>query len=127
PKADAVGPAVAEDVPQARTADRTELTPARVEAHRAGVEVTDGLLLQRFVDNGEQLAFTALVRRHERFVLGICERVLGDPHAARDAVQQTFLVLARKAGVLDRQGPLAGWLWTGASRPALRLRAGTPR
>jgi len=71
----------------------------------------------------EQAAFAALVRRHELFVLGVCERVLGDSHAARDAVQQTFLVLARKAGVLDREGPLAGWLWTVASRQALRLRA----
>jgi RNA polymerase sigma factor (sigma-70 family) len=84
---------------------------------------TDGLLLQRFVADQEQTAFTALVERYEGFVLGICQRVLGDSHAALDAFQATFLVLARNAGLLDREGSLAGWLWKVAYRIALRLRA----
>src|SRR5262249_35020113 len=107
---------------QTRTAEVAESAQRAVAVKSPAADASDGLLLQRFVVNREQSAFTALVRRHERFVLGVCERVLGDTHAARDAVQQTFLVLARKAGVLDRQGPLAGWLWTVASRQALRLR-----
>ncbi|HTK75349.1 MAG TPA: sigma-70 family RNA polymerase sigma factor [Gemmataceae bacterium] len=118
-----VGAAATEVVAEVRTVEPTEPAASRVEQHRAAGDVSDGLLLQRFVVDREQAAFTALVRRHELFVLGVCERVLGDSHAARDAVQQTFLVLARKAGVLDREGPLAGWLWTVASRQALRLRA----
>jgi RNA polymerase sigma factor (sigma-70 family) len=83
----------------------------------------DGSLLQRFVADREQAAFTALVRRHERLVLGICQRVLGDSHAAQDALQATFLVLARKASLLDQERPLAGWLHKVAYHLALRLRA----
>jgi RNA polymerase sigma factor (sigma-70 family) len=100
-------------------------TPAlpRNEATRLAAEVTDGSLLQRFVANREEAAFTALVRRHERLVLSVCQRVLGDWHAAQDALQTTFLVLARKAGMLDRQVPLTNWLYTVAYHAALRLRA----
>jgi RNA polymerase sigma-70 factor (ECF subfamily) len=83
----------------------------------------DGWLLRRFVADQEQAAFTALVQRHERFVLGICQRVLGDSHAAQDAFQATFLVLARKASMLDWQKPLAGWLYKVAYHLALRSRA----
>jgi RNA polymerase sigma factor (sigma-70 family) len=123
PDSGAVGVTETEVIPLERAAEPTEATAIQVDVRRAAGDVSDALLLHRFVANGEQAAFTALVRRHERFVLGVCERVLGDPHAARDAVQLTFLVLARKAGLLDRHGPLAGWLWTVASRQALRLRA----
>jgi RNA polymerase sigma factor (sigma-70 family) len=86
-------------------------------------DLPDGSLLQRFVADREQAAFTALVQRHERFVLRVCQRVLGDSHAAQDAVQATFLVLARKASVLDQDRPLAGWLYKVAYHLALRLRA----
>lgn len=121
------GGVATEIVPQARVAESAAIAAGSVALSRAAADVSDGLLLQRFVAGREQAAFTALVRRHERFVLGVCERVLGDPHAARDAVQLTFMALARKAGVLDRHGPLAGWLWTVASRQALRLRGKTAR
>jgi RNA polymerase sigma factor (sigma-70 family) len=56
-------------------------------------------------------------------VLGVCRRVLGDEHAADDALQATFLVLARKAGTLDRRPSLANWLYTVAVRVARRARA----
>jgi RNA polymerase sigma factor (sigma-70 family) len=56
-------------------------------------------------------------------VFGVCRRVLGDSHAALDAFQTTFLVLARKAGALDTESPLTGWLYRVAYHVALRLRA----
>jgi RNA polymerase sigma factor (sigma-70 family) len=90
-------------------------------------DLPDGSLLKRFVEDREQSAFTALVARYEALVLGICERVLGDWHAALDAFQATFLVLARKATMLSREGSLAGWLWKVAYRLALRLRAALAR
>jgi RNA polymerase sigma factor (sigma-70 family) len=86
-------------------------------------DVPDGVLLQRFTTQREQAAFTALVQRHRRLVFGICQRVLGDLQAAEDVYQATFMLLARKANLLDRHSPLAGWLYTVAYRLALRLRA----
>ena len=85
-------------------------------------DLPDGSLLQRYAVHREEMAFAALVQRHEQLVFGVCRRVLGDSHAALDAFQATFLVLARKAGVLDKDSPLAGWLYKVAYHLALRLR-----
>jgi RNA polymerase sigma factor (sigma-70 family) len=115
----------------AGTASRTrrpaDSAVSRAEANRLHAQMPDGSLLHRFVANREEAAFTALVQRHERLVLSVCQRVLGDWHAAQDALQTTFLVLARKAGMLDRQVPLTNWLYTVAYHAALRLRAVTAR
>src|SRR4029453_14291500 len=70
----------------------------------------------------DQTAFATLVRRHERLVLRVCQRVLGNLHAAHDAFQLTFLTLARKANALDLRNPLAGWLYKVAYPLSLRLR-----
>jgi RNA polymerase sigma factor (sigma-70 family) len=86
-------------------------------------ELPDGVLLKQFVAADDQAAFTTLVARHERLVLSICRRVLGDAQTAEDALQATFLVLARKASGLDPHRPLAGWLYLVAYHIALRLRA----
>ena len=109
---------------QNRVTSATQFSTTYGSAHAdvLHADVTDGTLLQRFVANREQAAFAALVQRHGGFVLGVCHRVLGDFHAAQDAVQATFLVLARKAGMLDRSGPLGGWLYKVAYHLALRSR-----
>jgi RNA polymerase sigma factor (sigma-70 family) len=86
-------------------------------------DLPDGSLLRRYAVHREEPAFAALVQRHERLVLGVCQRVLGDSHAALDAFQATFLVLARKASTLDQNGSVAGWLYKVAYHLALRLRA----
>lgn len=95
-------------------------TPAAGPAVPA--DLSDGALLQRFVANKEEAAFTALVSRYAPVVLGVCQRVLGDFHAAQDASQATFIILARKAGMLDRTSPLGGWLYKVAYHLALRSR-----
>ena len=79
----------------------------------------DAALLERFLRRQDEDAFAALVARHGPMVLGVCRRVLGDAHAAEDAAQATFLVLARKAGATRRPGALAGWLHGTAHRLAL--------
>ena len=76
-------------------------------------EQTDRQLLQVFtgVDRtAAELAFTVLVKRHGPMVYRACHAILYDPHAAEDAFQATFLVLARKAGGLWVRGSLGPWL-----------------
>jgi RNA polymerase sigma factor (sigma-70 family) len=91
----------------------------------------DAELLGRYVagrrDEAAEAAFAALVERHGPMVLGVCRRVLGDRHAAEDAFQATFLVLARKAGAIARRERLANWLHGVASRTALDARARADR
>jgi RNA polymerase sigma factor (sigma-70 family) len=79
-------------------------------------------LLARFSAERDETAFAVLVRRHGPMVFGVCRRVLRDRHAAEDALQATFLVLARKAGQLREPGSLAPWLYGVAARVAARAR-----
>jgi RNA polymerase sigma factor (sigma-70 family) len=85
--------------------------------------LSEGQLLERFASRGDEAAFEAIVARHGPMVLGICRRVLHDPHDVEDAFQATFLVLVRKAGALRRRDLLGNWLFGVASRVALRARA----
>jgi DNA-directed RNA polymerase specialized sigma24 family protein len=88
-------------------------------------EATDGLLLARFAacrDELAEIAFEALVRRHGPMVLRVCDQVLGDRHAAEDAFQATFLVLARRAGSIRQPELLGNWLHGVALRTAREVR-----
>ena len=62
-----------------------------------GDEVSDALLLERFVEQWDQAAFRELLVRHGPMVLGVCRRILRDPHAAEDAFQVTFWQLVQCA------------------------------
>jgi RNA polymerase sigma factor (sigma-70 family) len=88
---------------------------------RAG-GATDGQLLNRFRNAGDESAFELLVWRHGPMVLSACRRILADEHAAEDAFQATFLMLARKAGSIGRGQAVAAWLYRVAYRIALRAK-----
>jgi RNA polymerase sigma factor (sigma-70 family) len=49
-------------------------------------------------------------------VLSVCRRHLRDTHAAEDAFQATFLVLARKAASVKWRESIGGWLFEVATR-----------
>lgn len=83
----------------------------------------DGRLLEQFLDDGDQEAFGALVRRHGPYVLGVCRRVTAHAQDAEDVFQACFLELARKARSIVSRGSVAGWLQTVAVRLALKARA----
>jgi RNA polymerase sigma-70 factor (ECF subfamily) len=87
--------------------------------------LTDAELLDRFEarrTDAAELAFAVLVERHGPMVRRVCRRVLGDASSTDDALQATFLVLARKAASVRDRSSLAGWLHGVALRVALRAR-----
>jgi RNA polymerase sigma factor (sigma-70 family) len=85
--------------------------------------VPDGELLRRYLADRNSPALEALVRRHGGMVLGVCRRVLGDPHDAEDAFQATFLVFVRKASAVRPAEKIGPWLYGVATRTALKARA----
>ncbi|HEY2154751.1 MAG TPA: sigma-70 family RNA polymerase sigma factor [Isosphaeraceae bacterium] len=85
--------------------------------------MTDGELLERFVNGRDETAFESLVRRHGAMVLGLCRRALGDDHEAEDAFQATFLVLVRNARTIRKRESLASWLYGVAQRVARRAQS----
>ncbi|WP_422927332.1 sigma-70 family RNA polymerase sigma factor [Singulisphaera sp. PoT] len=89
----------------------------------------DRLLLDRFLDGGDDAgpAFEMIVARHGAMVLGVCRRVAGDDHAAEDAFQAAFLVLALRARAIRRRESLAPWLHGVAARVARRARDAASR
>ncbi len=93
-------------------------------------EHTDRQLLQMFTGRDRaaaELAFTVLVKRHGPIVFQACRAVLQDPHAAEDAFQATFLVLARRAAGLWVRGSVGPWLLSVARRVSLSARTDASR
>ena len=70
----------------------------------------DSQLLERYQIRGEEGAFTALVERYQKMVLGAAFRRTGDLAAARRVAELVFAALARKACFLMNRPSLAGWL-----------------
>jgi DNA-directed RNA polymerase specialized sigma24 family protein len=111
---------------------------ARTMAIRAGDDLTilfgvgaigrlsDAELLARFIRREDavasEAAFATLVSRHGPMVLGVCRRMLGDDHAAADAFQAVFLILARKAPTVRVDDSLGRWLHGVSVRVARRAR-----
>jgi RNA polymerase sigma-70 factor (ECF subfamily) len=93
--------------------------------------MTDGRLLDLFASRSDEAAaeaaFGALVERHGPLVLKVCRDVLGDAHAAEDAFQATFLVLARRASSIRNADSVASWLIRIARRVAAKSRADAAR
>ena len=84
---------------------------------------TDSQLLAEFGRSRNAASFNLLVARYGPIVWSVCRRLTGDPHAAEDAFQATFLVLARKADSLRPLHSAGGWLHRTAVHIALKARA----
>ena len=72
----------------------------------------DGELLRRYVEDGSQDAFAAIVQRHFALVYSAALRqVNNDAATAQDVAQAVFCDLARKVQSLSRHPLLVGWLY----------------
>jgi RNA polymerase sigma factor (sigma-70 family) len=99
----------------------------RVAMSRQGGGQSDAQLLECFIDRHDGAAFAALVARHGPMVLGVCRRIVGNPHDAEDAFQATFLVLAKKAADVSPRALVGNWLYGVAYRAAAKVRAANNR
>jgi RNA polymerase sigma factor (sigma-70 family) len=93
----------------------------------AGTEEPDRELVERFARDADGAAFDELVKRHRATVWGVCRRLLNRTEDAEDAVQATFLVLARRAPRLRTPDLVGAWLYGVARRVALRARSRAAR
>jgi RNA polymerase sigma factor (sigma-70 family) len=84
-------------------------------------------LLERYLDQRDEVAFEALVARHGPMVLGVCRRALVNQTDVDDAFQATFLVLVRRARHLGPRDAIGPWLHGVATRVALRARCEAAR
>lgn len=59
---------------------------------------------------GDDDAFTCLVEAYQKPVYNLCYRMLGEPEAAEDAAQDTFLKVYQNLARYDRERSFATWL-----------------
>jgi zinc protease len=89
--------------------------------------LSEAQLLERFIVRKDEAAFEAILKRHGPMVLGVCRRVLDNPHDVDDAFQATFLILVKKARSIRDQDVLGTWLYGVARRVAVRARVNARR
>jgi len=80
------------------------------------------VLLRRYVQSRDAVAFRELVDEHKGMVFAACRRVLGNRADAEDAAQECFLKFSLAAGRL--KAPIGGWLHTVAVRTAIDILRG---
>jgi RNA polymerase sigma-70 factor (ECF subfamily) len=72
--------------------------------------VTDETARVIEAQQGSDEAFTELVEAYQSHVYNLCYRMLGEPEAAEDAAQETFLRAYQHLQRYDRSRPFATWL-----------------
>ena len=87
----------------------------------------DSELLNRFVQERDEVAFNAILARHGRLVWGVCRSLLPNDADAEDAFQATSVALFRGAAKIRRSGSLAPWLHGTATRIAKKIRLAAAR
>lgn len=79
----------------------------------------DAALVARAVA-GESVAFAQIFDRYAPRIHAYCTRMLGEPHTAADATQDTFVAAARRLGQLRDPAKLRPWLYAIARNECTR-------
>lgn len=91
-------------------------------------ERRDEDLLEAFLE-GEEAAFTIIMRRYESRIFGLCLRLVGDRSEALDATQEAFISAFRRAHTFRGEAAFATWLYRigiNSCHDLLRRRARLP-
>ena len=81
------------------------------------MEQNDAQLIQRILQ-GDQEAFTPLVKKYQKGVHTLVWRKIGDFHIAQEITQDTFLKAYQKLGTLKNYNQFPGWLYVIAANLA---------
>jgi len=93
----------------------------------ANSDPTDGDLLADWLATRREGAFRLLVGRYAGLVHAAARRTCADDSLAAEVVQDTFVLLAKKAPLLAGRESLAGWLHLVAVKQAKNLRRNKQR
>ena len=74
------------------------------------MEQNDAQLIQRILQ-GDQEAFSPLVRKYQKGVHALVWRKIGDFHIAQEITQDAFLTAYKKLGTLKNRTQFSGWLY----------------
>jgi RNA polymerase sigma-70 factor (ECF subfamily) len=87
--------------------------------------VSDGRYIQQRLTEaaigGDHEAFRMLTEPWIAELRAHCARILGNPHDAEDAAQETLIKAWRKLGSYNASGPMRAWLYTIATNTSLNL------
>ncbi len=75
----------------------------------------DAELIERFLD-GDESAFTELVKKHQKAVHALAWRKVGDFQAAEEITQDAFVKVYNKLSTLKNPNQFAGWLYVITNR-----------
>ena len=92
-----------------RSAPVTEPSQVSSEPQAQVVDLGERRLIER-ARRGDQSAFEAIYRTHVGRVYGLCLRMLQDPAAAEDCVQEAFISAWRNLPGFEGRSTLATWL-----------------
>jgi RNA polymerase sigma-70 factor (ECF subfamily) len=82
-------------------------------------QLSDEELMNRYREEGHAACFSELVHRYERELYRYLARYLGDPSAAEDVFQNTFLQVHLKRGLFENGRPFRPWLYAIATHQAV--------
>ncbi len=98
------------------------------EARRRIEALSDAQVVQQFLD-GDDRAFSEIVRRYDKRLQNFVSRTVGDREQAEDLVQETFVRVYRHLHRFDQTRKFSTWIYTIAGNLAkneLRNRSRNP-